>query len=111
MSNAILSVLTDDEASPSQLSKFEAVASSLGADINMGNIAKSYGMEVQPIVQQVLGANWKDSTIKLALCALTAALFTSVEQYVSVTLALLNNVPEKELDGILESLLNMKSFK
>ena len=108
--DSILKNYTDDSIDSEQLETFEKIAKQVGQDVNIGDIAKKYGITTESILDQIVDSSWSEDKVNLTLYALTSSIFVKPEQYMKVALSLADKVPDEKIENVLGELKKLKSF-
>jgi len=90
----VKSVKKDEAVEPEVLDKFEDTAKNLGAEVNIGDIAKKYGMNTDDIVEQTTSSKLDDKKKKTVIFALISNTITDSKEHIEICKQLLDRIPD-----------------
>ena len=101
----------NDEIEPSELVKFEDTAKNLGAKINIGDIARKYGMKSFDVINQTTSSSLSPEKQKIILFSLLATIIKDTQKHIDICKNLLEKTYDNDVaEKILESMEKMESF-
>lgn len=80
------------EIGPSELGKFEDTAENLGAQINIGDIARKYGMNSSDVVNQTTSSTLNSEKQKIILFSLLATIIKDPKKHIDICKSLLEKI-------------------
>ena len=101
----------NDEIEPAELVKFEDTAKNLGTKINIGDIARKYGMKSFDVINQTTSSSLNPEKQKIILFSLLATIIKDAQKHIDICKNLLEKTYDNDVaEKVLETMEKMESF-